>query len=120
MDWARSLRLFDEYGPLSLFRRAFRDERRRWPSEAEIRSERGEEGVWASRFEDALLLGLDGTAVGWESRTIAGRRRQFTVGVSGVLRRFGRAVAVAAPPELSNVLARYGLRGLAEPQLDRR
>ena len=119
VDWVASLRLYDEYGPLSLFRRAFRDAHRRWPTESEIRAERSEDGVWASRFEDAMVLGLDGVPIGWESRTIAGRRRRFTVGVSGLLRRFGRVLAAANPSELAIVLARHGLQGLSEQRVDK-
>ena len=108
VDWPASLRLYDEFGPLSLFRRAFRDERRRWPNATEIAAERGEDGVWASTFEEAVVLGTDGRPIEWESRTLAGRRRRFTVSMSGVLRRVSLAVAGSADRALRSLCSRLG------------
>ena len=119
VDWPASLRLYDEFGPLSLFRRAFRDENRRWPDASEIEEARGEQGLWAASFEEAMVLGADGEPFEWQSRTLAGRRRRFTVSMGGILRRVALATAGSPDPALRAILQRLGLPLLSGPALEK-
>ena len=65
---------------------------------------------WTLRFEEAVVL-LGGAApLRWSSRTLAGRRRQFTIATSGVLRRVGLAVAKSEHHRLVEVRSRFERR----------
>jgi DNA polymerase I-like protein with 3'-5' exonuclease and polymerase domains len=89
IDWDLTLRLADELGPFNLARREFRQHHERWPTNAETAEVLGVDPAtfdWLAPYEEAVVLGPDGTAIEWASRTIAGRRRRFDVGTWGVLR----------------------------------
>jgi DNA polymerase I-like protein with 3'-5' exonuclease and polymerase domains len=110
VDWDLTLRLYDDNAPLWAYRREFRDEHRRWPSRREVLDAHPGMAPWTLRFEEAVVL-LDGAApLRWTSRTRAGRRRQFTVATSGVLRRVGLAVAESEQPRLLDVRSRFDRR----------
>ncbi len=89
-DWDTSLELLVGFDRLRSFRREVRALHGRAPTAEELadRPDLGdaERLRWLARFEDAVVLGTDGAAIGWETRTLAGRRRIFDIGMWGVLR----------------------------------
>jgi DNA polymerase I-like protein with 3'-5' exonuclease and polymerase domains len=110
VDWDRTLRLYDDIGPRLVFRRQFRDEHRRWPSARETRAALPDVTPWTLAFEEGVLLLGDGRPLRWSSRTLAGRRRQFTISTSGVLRRVGLLAAVADQARLVGARDRFAAR----------
>lgn len=90
VDWERSFDLLDGYERLRAVQKGFRAANGRPPSLEELLAvpELGDEARirWLARFEHAVVLGVDGRALGWETRTIAGRRRLFDVGMWAVVR----------------------------------
>lgn len=110
VDWELTLRLFDDLTPLWAYRRGFRDEHHRWPTRREILADHPDIAPWTLGFEESVVL-LDGAVpLRWTSRTLAGRRRQFTVATSGVLRRTGLAVATSEHPRLVEARGRFERR----------
>jgi DNA polymerase I-like protein with 3'-5' exonuclease and polymerase domains len=117
VDWPASLHLYDDLEPVAAFRREFRDRHRRWPTRAEILLAHPSVDQDGLAFEDAILLLQGGKPLTWASRTLGGRRRRFTIAMSGVLRRVAVGAATSEEPQL--VAVRKGFaeqRGLAMPQ----
>lgn len=96
IDWVETLALYDRLVPALQWRRAFRDEHNRWPHTDELLAMHPEAAHDVARFEEPMVLASDGSPFGWESRTLAGRRRLFTVATTTVLRRAAMAVASAS------------------------
>jgi DNA polymerase I-like protein with 3'-5' exonuclease and polymerase domains len=89
-DWDATFDLLDLFERWRSFRQQVRSVHGRPPTMDEALGQ-GDLGDadrvrWLGRFEDAVVLGVDGRPVGWETRTLAGRRRTFDIGVWGVLR----------------------------------
>ncbi|MPY94523.1 MAG: hypothetical protein GEV08_16130 [Acidimicrobiia bacterium] len=103
IDWSRTLRLYDELGPLRAFRRAFRDEHRRWPSRAEVRAARPALAAWVLGHEDAVVLDADGAPLRWSVRSPAGRQRWFSVRTGDLIRAVVEAVAASADEDLARI-----------------
>jgi DNA polymerase I-like protein with 3'-5' exonuclease and polymerase domains len=95
VDWAATLELFDRLVPALQWRRTFRDLHHRWPSTDELAVEHAPAVADVLRFEEPVVVLAGGAPFGWESRTIAGRRRLFTVATSSVLRRAAQAAAAS-------------------------
>jgi hypothetical protein len=110
VDWELTLRLHDELVPLTAYRRAFRDEHRRWPSRREVLETHPDVAPWMLRFEDPVVLLRGGRPLRWSSRTLAGRRRQFTIGTSAMLRRAGLRAAASEDPALIEARTRFAGR----------
>lgn len=117
VDWPATLRLFDDLGPVFAFRREFRDLHRRWPTRAEILVAHPSIDEEALAYEDPILL-LDGAQpLTWASRTVAGRRRRFTIATSGVLRRAAVGAATSDEPQFVAARQRFAeQRGLVIPR----
>ncbi|MEZ5261090.1 MAG: DNA polymerase [Acidimicrobiales bacterium] len=90
VDWARSFELLDGFDRLGARQKAFKAQHNRAPSLAELLEDPAlgpqERVRWLAGFHSAVVLTADGPPLGWETRTLAGRRRLFDVGLWGVLR----------------------------------
>ncbi|MFN0029751.1 MAG: DNA polymerase [Acidimicrobiales bacterium] len=90
VDWERSFDLLEGFERLRNFKRDFRALHGRAPglSEQLEHSELGDRDrlEWLAGFENAVVLDRSGLPVGWETRTLAGRRRLFDVTMWAVLR----------------------------------
>ncbi|MDH4148562.1 MAG: DNA polymerase, partial [Acidimicrobiia bacterium] len=98
VDWPRTLKLYDDLASLGELRRNVRDRTRRWPSASEVRAalpEVAESSLWRP---GAVLLDGAGSPLSWETRTLGGRRRWFTIATSSVLRRVALAAAGSPLP----------------------
>ncbi len=97
VDWEGSFDLLDGFERLKNFRREFRSAHGRAPGLSELleHSELGDRDrlLWLGRFENAVVLDRTGRPVGWETRTLAGRRRIFDVTMWAVLRSAALRVA---------------------------
>lgn len=95
-DWERSFALLEDFGRLRDFQRAFKVEHGRAPTAEELVTDGpvadAVELRRLSAYEHAVVVAADGTPIGWETRTLVGRRRLFDVTMFGVL----RAAAVRA------------------------
>lgn len=100
ISWPRTLRLHDELGPLQAWRRAFRDEHRRWPSRGEVLAARPGTPRWVLDHEAAVALGEDGRPLRWAARSPLGRRRWFVLRTSDLLRRAVEALTASDDVEL--------------------
>ncbi len=94
VDWASTLELHTIWGPMRGLRRAFRHTHRRWPTATEISVEWAMQPgpvppvdriEWALGFEAPVVLTPTGEPFGFCSRTVAGRRQQFTISTDRVL-----------------------------------
>lgn len=89
-DWGRSFELLDGYERLRNFQRSFKVEHGRAPTGAELAADGpiadAAELRRLSTYENAVVVDAAGVPVGWETRTLAGRRRLFDVSMWGVLR----------------------------------
>jgi len=133
-DWDASFELLDRFERLRSFRRDIRATHGRAPTAAELadRPDLGDAETLRrlAAFEDAVVLGADGRAIGWETRTLAGRRRLFDIGMWGVLRNAAVRIAQRREPAYvavrDEVADRHGVRlfdggaALADGELHRR
>jgi DNA polymerase I-like protein with 3'-5' exonuclease and polymerase domains len=116
VDWLSTLRLYDDLVPVAAFRREFRDRHRRWPTRAEILEALPTVAEWALRYEDPIVLLDVERPLSWSSRTLAGRRRRFTVATSAVLRRAALAAATSERPSTARAVREFAAgRGLVLP-----
>ncbi len=134
VDWDLSLELLRGFDRLRAFRREVRAAHGRAPTAPELaeRSDLGDADRrrWLERFEDAVVLGADGQAIGWDARTLVGRRRSFDIGMWGVLRSAAVRAAQRREPAWvgvrDEVAAAYGVglcdggAVLTEGELNRR
>lgn len=134
VDWEASFALLDGFERLRSFKRDIRNEHGRAPTMDELlqRHDLGDEARlrWLGGFENAVVLGVDGTALGWETRTLAGRRRLFDIGMWGVLRSAAVRAAQRSDPAWAalrdGLAAEAGVRlseggaALAESELQKR
>lgn len=130
IDWERSFDLLDGFERLKNFRRDFRAAHGRAPglSEQLEHPELGdrERLEWLGGFESAVVLDRAGCPVGWETRTLAGRRRLFDVTMWAVLRSAALRVAQRDDAQWATLRDHYGAEsglrlsdgGVALPERD--
>jgi len=104
-DWDAGLELLDAFERLRAVRRGIRSAHGRAATLDELLADTGIDDLAEVRrlagFENGVVLGRDGSPIGWQCRTLAGRRRLFDVGMWGVL----RAAAVRAAMQRDRAVA---------------
>jgi DNA polymerase I-like protein with 3'-5' exonuclease and polymerase domains len=89
VDWDATLELHRLHRAVTEVRIGYRRRHRRWPDPAEVAEEVDGLDVptaaWVMSHHDAVVLRPDGARLGFESRTLAGRRQQFDVRTERVL-----------------------------------
>jgi DNA polymerase I-like protein with 3'-5' exonuclease and polymerase domains len=111
MDWPLTLELHRMWPLVRAVRRAFRDEAGRWPTAEEVHEHMDEtlsldEVAWTLSFNAPIALQLDGTAFGFASHTLAGRRQQFTIHTESLLAGAASTAARSTKPGPARVRRR--------------